>query len=131
MSNLDLYYLNTTRGYIENQTIARVNYNKVTFYLNHYLSNFFAGVDPNYFFFGGHPREVPGGNNDFKINYWLTYLFIFGVYDQFLNKETRIVLVYGITLLIVSWFSIDMLWWTLVPFLYLSILYPLRRIWKK
>ena len=131
MTNLDLYYLNTTRGYVENQTVARASYNKITFYLNHYLDNFFAGIDINYFFFGGHPREVPGGNNDFKINYWLIYLFLFGVYDQFLNRETRIVALYFITLLVVSWFSIDALWFLLVPFVYLTVLYPIRALWKK
>lgn len=128
---LDLYQLNTSRGYVENPLLGRMSYNKATFYFRRYLNNFFSGTDPNYFFFGGHPREVPGGNNDQKISYWLLPLFLVGVYEQLLNREYRIILLYALTLLLVSWFSVDSLWWLLAPFWYLTILYPIRDLWKK
>ncbi len=130
-SDVETYLTNTKKGYLENSFLARVSYNKVTFYFNRYLDNFFAGVDPNYFFFGGHPREVPGGDNSLKVSYWLIPFFLFGVYEQIRAKEKKIFFVYLLTLVLVSWFSTDKLWWYLVPFIYLTMLYPLKRLWKK
>ena len=130
-SKTDLYFLNSKKVLVENDFLGRLSYNKAGLYFNKYLDNFFAGLDPNYFFFGGHPREVPGGNNDIKISYWLIPLFFLGIYGQFVRKEKLILEIYLISLFLVSWFSIDSLWWILVSFIYLTIFYPVRLLWKK
>lgn len=130
-TNLDIYYFNTLKGDLPNSLMARLDYNKFTFYAKRYLDNFFEGTDINYFFFGGHPREVPGGNNEVKISYWLLPFFLLGLFKQLLVKEMRIISLYGLTLLAVSWFSVDALWWLLAPFWYGVIVYPLRELWKK
>lgn len=131
VTDIETIAFNTSRGFVENRFLARVSYNKFTFYTNRYLTNFFAGFDPNYFFFGGHPREVPGGNNEMKISYWLLPFFLLGAYEQLERREKRIIIPYVLTLSIVSFFSIDAFWWSLVLFWYLTVLYPLRTLWKK
>lgn len=131
VTNLQTIAFNTSKGYVENRVIARLAYNKFTFYTNRYLTNFFAGLDPNYFFFGGHPREVPGGNNEMKISYWLLPFFLLGIYEQLLAREVKILIAYLATLGVASFFAVDTLWFFLVPFWYLTILYPLRPLWKK
>lgn len=130
-TNLDLYYFNTIKGELPNSLISRITYNKFTFYATRYLNNFFEGLDVNYFFFGGHPREVPGGNNEVKISYWLSPFFFLGLLKQLFVKEMRVIYLYGLTLLVVSWFSVDALWWLLAPFWYGVSVYPLRELWKK
>ena len=131
VSNLDQYYSNTASGYLENSVMAKLSYNKLTFYLNRYLDNFFSGADPSYFFFGGHPRETPGGNNEMKISYWLLPFFILSVIEQMLNQQWRILGLYGITLAIVAFFSVDALWWVLTPFWYAVVIYPFKELWRK
>jgi len=131
VSDIDRIAFNSSKGHIENRLTGRLAYNKLTFYTGRYLNNFFAGLDPNYFFFGGHPREIPGGDNRIKAPYFLLPFFIFGLWEQARNKDKRIGGVYLTTLGLVSFFAIDALWWALAPFWYLTIVYPLRGLWKK
>ncbi len=129
VSNLDQYYFNTASGYLESSPLSKISYNKFTFYLNRYLDNFFVGVDPSYFFFGGHPRETPGGSNRMTVSYWLIPFFILSVYEQMEKKEWRVMALYGLTLAVVSLFSVEALWRLLVPFWYGVVIYPFRKLW--
>lgn len=130
-SDLDLYKFNKTRSYIEPRFAAKISYNRLSFYIGRYLNNLLTGSDINYFFFGNHPREVPGNDNKMRVNYWLLPYFLIGIYEQIQARDKRTFLSYCLILFIASFFSIDELWWTLAPFIYLIILYPLRFIWRE
>lgn len=43
--------------------LARLFQNKALVVTNKYFDNFFDFIDPNYYFFGSHPREVVNGQN--------------------------------------------------------------------
>ncbi len=46
-----------------NIPLARFFQNKLVIITNKYFDNFFDLLDPNYYFFSSHPREVIGGQN--------------------------------------------------------------------
>lgn len=130
--NLDWYFLNQRRGYYENAVLGKLNQNKPTMYMNLYLEQFFTGLDPNYYFYGNHPREISGASNKVRIFYPLIILFIYGLYKQLRNNDSRIAVGFLTTLVVVSLFGIDQFWWSLVIWIYASMLYPfLKSVWAK
>lgn len=50
-----------------NIPLARLFQNKAVIIANKFFSNFFSLIDPNYYFFASHPREVINGQNYFRL----------------------------------------------------------------
>lgn len=62
--------------------MARVFQNKARIYLDKANHNFFALVDPNNYFFGFHPRQIIGDNQNLKKFPFISLVFIFaGIYS--------------------------------------------------
>lgn len=68
--------------------MSRLFQNKPSIYLDRFKSNFFALSDPNNYFFGFHPREIEGENQNLQKFPSLAILFfLFGLY--FLPSDRR------------------------------------------
>lgn len=83
----DIYYINQRRGYYENKFIGKIQENKLSVYVKKYLSNFFQGIDPNYYFFANHPRERAGITEKDKFSFIFLPFFILGLF--FAIKERK------------------------------------------
>lgn len=115
MENLDLYWINTKRGYIENSWLGKIIQNKATFYSSNYFNNFFTGLDPNYYFFGGHPRETADSDRSVKFPFYFLPLILLGLMGAIQNRIGWEIFYFFGTLSVVSFFDINRLWWLLLP----------------
>lgn len=96
-SELDLVRINTDRSYYP-VGIGRYFHNKIVDSVYKYKDNVFTLLDPNYYFFSTHPRELGNLNHFEKFPFVFIVFFIFGVYKIYLRR----ILFWGIPLLLVS-----------------------------
>lgn len=68
--------------------MARIFQNKAVLVSSKYFNNLFDFLDPNYYFFGSHPREVPEGQNYTRLPL-LTLLPIFWFFFNTNAKRRR------------------------------------------
>lgn len=66
------------------------------------LRNFFETIDPNVYFFAGHPRERVWANDFKKFPFILILPFLLGIYKLFSSKNMLVYLYLGISILILS-----------------------------
>lgn len=79
---------------------ARLFQNKGRIYLNKFTENFFALSDPNYYFFGLHPRPiVPDNKNLFKYPFVAIVFFFYGILEIGKFKYRKILLILSVFLL--------------------------------
>lgn len=70
---------------------ARLFQNKPRIYLNKFAGNIFALTDPNYYFFGLHPRPiVPDNKNLFKFPFPAIIFFFYGIFTLDWKKHTKL-----------------------------------------
>lgn len=70
---------------------ARLFQNKPRIYLNKFAGNFFALTDPNYYFFGLHPRPiVPDNKNLFKFPFPAIIFFFYGIFTLDWSKHKKL-----------------------------------------
>ncbi len=83
---------------------ARIFQNKGRIYLNKFVNNFFALIDPNNYFFGFHPRPiVPDNKNIFKFPFIAIIFFFYGLYAfQKYKYRSRLMVFSFLMLLILS-----------------------------
>lgn len=75
--------------------LARIYQNKVKIYINKFSSNFFALTDPNNYFFGFHPREIPIENQNLTKFPFLTLPFMLvGLYFLPLHKNKKFIIIF-------------------------------------
>jgi len=81
------------QGYLyPNIWLSRTFQNKPSIYINRFLFNFFALIDPNNYFFGFHPREITVDNQNLqKFPFLAICLFLIGLY-QVAQKNQRLLL---------------------------------------
>lgn len=60
--------------------LARTFHNKARLYIDKFNSNFFALIDLNNYFFGNHPRQVPGAQNSERFPFLSVFFFLFGLF---------------------------------------------------
>ncbi len=63
-NELDWHYLNTKRSLYDNRIEALLLQNKYVEVIDKYNKNLFLLIDPNNYFFGLHPRELVGDNQN-------------------------------------------------------------------
>lgn len=109
-----------------NIPLARLFQNKAVIISNKYLSNFFALIDPNYYFFASHPREVINGQNYFRLPFVLIFPLFWYIFKS-KQKSKKIVLF--ITLIIILLLSFltnfsqyDLVLWPFFAFMITSVL---------
>ena len=103
-----------------NIPLARMFQNKANIFINKYFSNFFNLIDPNYYFFGSHPREIPGGQNYIRLPL-LTLIPIFWfLYKGRARYKKNIILFLSLTLISLSFFTnfyqFDLIIWPFMAF---------------
>jgi hypothetical protein len=82
---------------------ARLFQNKPRIYLNKFTGNFFSLTDPNYYFFGLHPRPiVPDNKNLFKFPFPAIIFFLVGAFSLSWKKNKVFLLYISTTLLFLS-----------------------------
>ena len=70
--------------------LGRFYHNKISLMIGKYESNLFDLLDPNYYFFGSHPREIPDGFNYIKFPILAILLISFGLMG--LKKDSHVLL---------------------------------------
>jgi len=114
-----------------NIPLARMFQNKLVIISGKYLDGFFALIDPNYYFFGSHPREVINGQNYFRLPLLLSIPLLWYLL-KFSGKSKKFVISFGFfTLLFLSLFTnyykFDLVLW---PFFLIMTTYGLIDIVK-
>lgn len=61
--------------------MARLFQNKWLVPLNKFKSNFFSLLDPNYYFFASHPRELDGNQNFDRLPFVLLFFLLVGIFN--------------------------------------------------
>ena len=112
----ELFSLNERRSAYPNTLVGRLFENKLAQYLSHYETNLFYALDPNYYFFGTHPRERPGYSEFSRLSFWLLPFFLYGIYWQINYKKYQLIAYFVITLMIISFFGRDAYSFLLLPF---------------
>lgn len=115
-----------------NVPLARFFQNKAVIVTNKYFDNLFDFIDPGYYLFGSHPREVVNGQNYTRLPL-LALIPVLWFLLKFKNKKKKIFLLILISLiLILSLFLnhpvYDFLLW---PFFIPMIYFGLIDVWQK
>ncbi len=115
-----------------NVPLARFFQNKAVIITNKYLNNFFDFIDPGYYLFGSHPRELVDGQNYTRLPLFALIPILWFLF-KFKNKRKKIfLLILTGLLLILSLFLnhpvYDFLLW---PFFLPMIYFGLLDIWQK
>lgn len=74
--------------------------------VNKYLSNLFQLIDPNYYFYASHPREMSVANEFEKFSYLLIPFFFVGI-CRITKKHKEVVALFLFSLIISSFYSIN------------------------
>ncbi len=115
-----------------NVPLARFFQNKAVIITNKYLNNFFDFIDPGYYLFGSHPRELVDGQNYTRLPLFALIPILWFLF-MFKNKRKKIfLLILSILFLLLSLFLnhpvYDFLLW---PFFIPMIYFGLIDIWQK
>lgn len=105
-----------------NVPLARFFQNKLVIISNKYFDNLFDFIDPNYYFFGSHPREVVGGQNYTRLPLltFLPILFFFLKSKVKFKKSYLLLFLSSVLVLsfITNHYLFDFVLW---PFVFLAI----------
>ena len=96
--------------------MARLFQNKWLIPLNKFKSNFFTLLDPNYYFFASHPRELDGNQNSIRLPFVLLFFLLVGVFNFSTLSRSRLYgglfLIFILSLSFLNHFSrYDLLLW--------------------
>lgn len=115
-----------------NILLARLFQNKGIVITNKYFNNFFDIIDPNYYLFGSHPREIVEGQNYTRLPLLtllpvLWFLFISKIRKKEIFLSTLAILVLTLSLFINHYLYDFILWPFFIPMIY----FGLQDIYKK
>lgn len=104
-----------------NIPLARLFQNKAIVVTSKYLDNFFSLIDPNYYFFASHPREVVNGQNYFRMPFILMlplFRYILRVKDKS-KKSVLLSTLFVISALsfLKNYYQYDLLLWPFVSYM--------------
>lgn len=85
--------------------LARLFQNKVVLVTNKYLDNLFDFLDPNYYFFGSHPREISEGQNYVRLPLTTIIPLVWFFFSLSSKKRKKLIFVYSTILLTLSFFT--------------------------
>ncbi len=110
--------------------MARLFQNKWLIPLNKFKSNFFTLLDPNYYFFASHPRELDGNQNLVRLPFVLLFFLLVGIFNFSTLRRSRLYgclfLIFILSLSLLNHFSsYDLLLW---PFFCLFIFHGFRSL---
>lgn len=94
--------LNQRRSYYP-KAIGQIFQNKVNLSIHRYIENFFDNLDPNTYFFSGHPRERSGISEFEKFSPLLIPFFLFGLWRS-ISSGSQILSVFSLGIAILSSF---------------------------
>ncbi len=105
-----------------NIPLARFFQNKLVIISNKYFDNLFDFLDPNYYFFGSHPREVVNGQNYIRLPLLVILPLLFFIF-KFKGKYKNIIAyLFLLAIVMLSFFAnhhmLDFLLW---PFFFVAI----------
>lgn len=105
-----------------NIPLARFFQNKLVIIANKYFDNLFDFLDPNYYFFGSHPREVVNGQNYIRLPLLVILPLLFFIF-KFKGKYKNIIAyLFLFAIVMLSFFAnhhmLDFLLW---PFFFVAI----------
>jgi hypothetical protein len=114
-----------------NIPLARFFQNKLVIISNKYFDNLFDFLDPNYYFFGSHPREVVNGQNYIRLPLLAILPLLFFIF-KFKGKYKNIVAYsFLFAIIILSFFAnhhmLDFLLW---PYFFVAIYLGLIEMFK-
>ena len=109
-----------------NIPLARFFQNKLVVISKKYFDNFFSLIDPNYYFFASHPREVVNGQNYFRLPFILIFPLFWFMFKTKHKSKKAILLSTLAVILILSFFTnfyqYDLVLWPLFIFMIISTL---------
>jgi hypothetical protein len=112
--------------------MARMFQNKAGVVLDKYLDNFFSLLDPNYYFFGSHPREVVGGQNYTRLPILTLLPLIWFLFKSKIKSKKNILFFMSLAIIFLSFFTnfyqYDLILW---PSLVFCIAVGLGEMYKK
>lgn len=81
------------QGYLyPNIYLSRLFQNKPSIYIDRFLFNFFSLTDPNNYFFGFHPRQIPVENQNLqKFPFLSVVFFLIGLYQAVFKRKILLV----------------------------------------
>ena len=71
---------------------ARLFQNKIRIYFDKFIDNFFALSDPNNYFFGFHPRQIPNNQNLIKLPFVGLLFVLYGLYHLPKSKDKKMII---------------------------------------
>lgn len=132
LDGLEIHTINQRRNYYSQKILAKVFENKVSRYIFNYQKNFFEGLDPNYYFFGTHPRERVGIKEIKKFPFFFIFFFLLGIYYQLRKNNYFTITYFFFTLALASFYSpIDRFSFLFFPFFVLAIYDGLIHVFQK
>jgi hypothetical protein len=99
-SETELFAINQTRSFYPS-ILGRMFENKAALTLFKLERNFFWGLDPNIYFFAGHPRERAGIGEFEKFSWIIFPFFLLGLFKIF-QKGVLIKLIFFLSIIIIS-----------------------------
>ena len=109
-----------------NIPLARFFQNKLVVISKKYFDNFISLIDPNYYFFASHPREVVNGQNYFRLPFILIFPLFWFMFKTKHKSKKAILLSTLAVILILSFFTnfyqYDLVLWPLFIFMIISTL---------
>jgi hypothetical protein len=81
------------QGYLyPNIYLSRMFQNKPSIYIDRFLFNFFSLIDPNNYFFGFHPRQIPVENQNLqKFPFLSVIFFLTGLYQAIFKRKLLLI----------------------------------------
>ena len=107
-----------------NIPLARFFQNKAVVIANKYFSNLFSLIDPNYYFFASHPREVINGQNYFRLSLFLIIPLFWFIFKTKYPPKKIVLATTLTTIMFLSFFTnyyqYDLVLWPLFAFMIVS-----------
>lgn len=109
-----------------NVMMARFFQNKALVVSNKYVSNFFDLIDPNYYFFGSHPREIVSGQNYTRLPLFAIFPILWFLFKSKTKHKKTFLGLLTVTVLLLSFFTNHyvydvFLWVFFLPMIYLGL----------
>lgn len=106
--------------------LARMFQNKAIVISNKYFENLFEIIDPNYYFFGSHPREVVGGQNYTRLPLLALFPILWFLFRSKYSKKKTFLLFFTFLILVLSLFTNHyiydfVLWIFFLPMIYVGL----------
>lgn len=107
--------------------LARMFQNKVVVTVNKYFDDLFELIDPNYYFFGSHPREVVGGQNYTRLPVLTIVPILWFLFRVKFPKKKMFLLFFTFLILTLSFFTNHhvydpFLWVFFIPMIYFGLM---------